>query len=73
MSAKPACACDRFARLEGASAVAYTKSFLVEQPATGDEAADAKRFRCRECGRSWQRRAPEIEGEGTRASLVRLD
>lgn len=73
MSDKPACACDRFARLEGASANAYTKSFLEEQPATGDEAADAKRFRCRECNRSWQRRAPEIKGEGARPSLVRVD
>lgn len=72
MSAKPACACDRFARLEGASATAYAKSFLVEQPAPPDDAA-AKRFRCRECGRLWERRASEINPEGTRPSLVRID
>lgn len=73
MSAKPLCACDRFARLEGASAIAYAKSFLEEQPAPLDHDSNAKRFRCRECGRLWERRAPETKGEGTRSSLVQVE
>lgn len=68
---KPKCACESFARLEGASATAYTKTYLDE--AKDDEGDDVKRYRCRECGRLWERRQPEEKSESTRASLVRLD
>lgn len=45
---------------------AYIKAFLKES------GGEKRRYRCRVCGREWERRAPEIKSEGTRPSLVRL-
>lgn len=58
------CSCAKFERLEGASVPAYIKVFLEE---TGKN-----RYRCRVCGREWERRAPDVKAAGTRASLVRV-
>ncbi|HVG29563.1 MAG TPA: hypothetical protein VM864_07675 [Pyrinomonadaceae bacterium] len=65
------CSCEKFARLEGASAQAYARAFLDE--VEGADAAGRKLLRCRVCGRMWERRAPEVESAGTRPSLLRLD
>ena len=71
------CSCAQFDKLEGASVNAYIKAFLeqdagaksVETNANGE---DKNRYRCRVCGRIWEKRAPEVKSEGTRPSLVRL-
>lgn len=62
---KPECSCASFKRLEGASVPAYTKAFLEQMN------EDKHSFRCRACGRVWERRAPEHEGG--RAALVRRE
>ncbi|HEX7998525.1 MAG TPA: hypothetical protein VF528_09055 [Pyrinomonadaceae bacterium] len=67
---QPGCSCAKFDRLEGASALAYTKAFLEES--RGPTSLEKNRYRCRVCGREWERREPEVKSEGTRASLVRL-
>ena len=71
------CSCAQFDRLEGASVSAYIKAFLEhdsgakrEETNAGDEAKN--RYRCRVCGREWEKRAPQVKSEGTRPSLVRL-
>jgi hypothetical protein len=64
------CSCDKFARLEGASATGYAAAFLNEEEKAS---ASAGRLRCRVCGRLWEKRAPEVKSAGTRPSLVRLD
>ena len=67
---QPKCSCAQFDKLEGASVPAYINAFLEQ---TGRSSpAEKNRYRCRVCGREWEKRAPEIKGEGTRASLVRL-
>jgi hypothetical protein len=48
---------------------AYIKAFLDQ---SGSEAGQENLYRCRVCGREWEKRAPEIRSEGTRPSLVRL-
>ena len=63
------CSCADFERLEGASVNAYAATFL-EDLGRGD-AGRKNRYRCRVCGREWEKRAPE-PGGGTRPSLVRL-
>jgi hypothetical protein len=61
---QPVCSCDSFERLEGASVNAYVNTFL--------EQTDRKyHYRCRVCGREWEKRAPEIKSEGARPSLIR--
>ena len=65
------CSCEKFARLEGASASAYAAAFL--EGVEGADAEGRKLLRCRACGRLWERRAPEVKAVGTRPSLVRLD
>ncbi len=67
---QPKCSCESFERLEGASVTAYTKAFLDE--VGGATSAEKKRYRCRVCGREWEKRAPEIKSAGTRPSLIRL-
>ncbi len=67
---QPKCSCAQFERLEGASATAYTKAFL-EQPCQANT-SEKNRYRCRVCGREWERREPAIKSEGRRASLVRV-
>ncbi|MDQ3918339.1 MAG: hypothetical protein M3348_07660 [Acidobacteriota bacterium] len=64
------CSCDKFARLEGASATGYAAAFLDED---AQASGPNKRLRCRVCGRLWEKRAPEVKSAGTRPSLVRLD
>lgn len=65
---QPKCSCASFEHLEGASVPAYTKAFL-EQAEDG-AAPQKNRFRCRICGRLWERRAPGQEGG--RPSLIRV-
>ncbi|MFN7944880.1 MAG: hypothetical protein U0Z53_05980 [Blastocatellia bacterium] len=65
--AESRCACQQFARLQGAAAQAYSASFL--ERVAGDEPSAAL-YRCRECGTRW--RKVETEGE-KRASLLRLE
>ncbi|HEX8140127.1 MAG TPA: hypothetical protein VF544_21370 [Pyrinomonadaceae bacterium] len=60
------CSCSALERLEGASVPAYIKAFLDQSN------GEKNRYRCRVCGREWERRAPEIRSAGTRPSLVRL-
>jgi hypothetical protein len=58
------CSCAKFERLEGASVTAYTSAFL--------EQTEKNNYRCRVCGRLWEKRAPEVKREGGRPSLVRV-
>lgn len=67
---KPKCSCEQFEKLEGASVPAYIKAFL-EQPGHVTP-REKNRYRCRFCGREWEKRVPEINSEGTRPSLVRV-
>ena len=63
------CPCATLERLEGASVPAYISAYLDK---VEDETSEEKnRFHCRVCGREWERRVPENEGEGKRPSLVR--
>lgn len=64
------CSCDSFERLEGASVAAYAAAFLDDLGR--DDSSKKNQYRCRVCGRLWERRAPEAEGGGKRPSLVRL-
>jgi hypothetical protein len=66
----PACSCEKFERLEGASVNAYAAAFLEDLGRT--DPAQKNRYRCRVCGRLWEKRAPGAEGGGKRPSLVRL-
>jgi hypothetical protein len=63
------CSCESFERLEGASVPVYIRTFLDESGYVGDE---KKHYRCRVCGREWEKRSPQTKTEGTRPSLVRL-
>ncbi len=63
------CSCASFARLEGASVPAYVTAFLDE--VKGENRPGVKRYRCRACGRAWEKRPPAAGGG--RPSLVRLD
>lgn len=67
---QPNCSCAQFDRLEGASVPAYIGAFLEQVSSASNE--EKNRYRCRVCGREWEKRAPEVKGEGTRPSLVRL-
>lgn len=49
---------------------AYIKAFLEQ--AGRSNSSEKNRYRCRVCGREWEKHAPEVRAEGTRASLVRL-
>ncbi|MBA2339965.1 MAG: hypothetical protein H0V88_06195 [Pyrinomonadaceae bacterium] len=62
------CSCEKFERLEGASVPAYVAAFLEGGARSNPE--EKNRYRCRVCGRRWEKRAPE--GEETRPSLVRI-
>ncbi len=63
-NAAQCCSCATFERLDGASVNAYIKAFLVP---FGEERDS---FRCRICGRQWERRTL---ANMARPSLVRLD
>lgn len=69
---QPKCSCERFEKLEGASVPAYIKTFLEETDSSRTPARK-NHYRCRVCGRLWEKRAPGAEGEGKRATLVRLN
>ena len=64
------CSCAEFVKLEGASVTAYAAAFLEDLGRS--DPAQKNRYRCRVCGREWEKRAPEIKGQGTRPSLVRV-
>ena len=67
---QPQCSCAKFDHLGGASVPAYIRAFLDQ--AGGPSPSEKTRYRCRVCGREWEKHAPEVKGEGTRASLVRV-
>lgn len=67
---KPACSCEKFERLEGASVGAYVAAFLEDLGR--DDPERKNRFRCRVCGREWEKRAPEAQTGSTRPSLIRV-
>jgi hypothetical protein len=66
---QPACSCELFEKLEGASVNAYINTFLDRVGSATPE--EKNLYRCRVCGREWEKRAPESKSEGTRPSLVR--
>lgn len=66
----PKCSCEKFERLEGASVNAYAAAFLEDLGRDG--AAGQSRYRCRVCGREWERRAPDPEAKTARPSLVKV-
>ncbi len=66
----PVCSCEKFERLEGASVGAYVAAFLEDLGR--DDPGQKNRFRCRACGREWEKRAPDEKSGGTRPSLVRV-
>jgi hypothetical protein len=63
------CSCASFEKLAGASVPAYIAAFL-DNPGRDDE-AKKNVYRCRVCGREWERRVPQDKSEGTRPSLIR--
>jgi hypothetical protein len=63
---QPKCSCDKFERLEGASVNAYVNAFLEDLGRT--EPTHKDRYRCRVCGREWEKRPPDAEH--ARPSLV---
>jgi len=65
------CSCDQFERLEGASVPAYISAFLEQFDRSNP--AQQKRYRCRVCGREWEKRGPHVSAEGVRPSLMRLN
>ena len=65
------CSCAAFERLEGASVPAYINAFLDDLGR--NEPARKNEFRCRVCGRRWEKRAPDEREGHARASLVRVD
>ena len=74
---QPKCSCAQFDRLEGASVSAYIKAFLEQDAGAKCDETNAigevkNLYRCRVCGREWEKRAPDVKSEGTRPSLVRL-
>jgi len=62
---KTDCSCESLERLEGASVPAYTKAFLENVDVS--EPAQKNLYRCRMCGRTWEKQ----KGETARPSLVR--
>jgi hypothetical protein len=68
---QPKCSCESFERLEGASVPAYIAAFLEQAGRSIEE--EKRRYRCRLCGREWEKRAPAEKSEGVRPSLVRID
>ncbi len=67
----PNCSCEKFEKFEGASVSAYVAAFLDESKQHLPSAH--KHYRCRVCGREWEKRPPDMKDAGTRPSLVRLD
>ncbi len=67
---KAECSCASLESLEGASVPAYIHTFLDQMGYAG---ADKKVYRCRVCGREWERSSPQTNSGGTRPSLIRLE
>lgn len=67
----PNCSCEKFERLEGASVNAYAAAFLEDLGRNDSE--QKNRFRCRVCGRVWEKRAPDALAGNARPSLVRIE
>ena len=65
---QPKCSCDKFERLEGASVNAYASAFLEDLGRADASLKD--RYRCRVCGREWEKRPPDANH--ARPSLVRV-
>jgi hypothetical protein len=61
------CPCETLERLEGASVPAYIIAYL-DQPTK-----EKNLYRCRVCGREWEKRLPASMKDGRRPSLVRLN
>lgn len=66
---QPKCSCDKFERLEGASVNAYANAFLEDLGRTDPARKD--RYRCRVCGREWEKHPPD--SEHARPSLVKVN
>jgi hypothetical protein len=64
------CSCAKFERIEGAGVAPYAAAFLDDLGRAGEPRNNL--YRCRECGRLWERRAPDAAEHRARASLVRL-
>jgi hypothetical protein len=63
------CPCETLSRLEGASVPAYISAYLEPvRPATSEKKS---LYRCRVCGRTWEKQTPLGENEGKRPSLIR--
>jgi hypothetical protein len=63
------CPCETLERLEGASVPAYIAAYLDQ---VGQATPDEKNlYRCRVCGREWEKHTPADQSEGKRPSLVR--
>jgi predicted restriction endonuclease len=65
------CSCDQFERLEGAGVPAYISAFLEQFHRSNG--VQQNHYRCRVCGREWEKRGPRVDAEGVRPSLVRLN
>lgn len=65
----PQCSCASLERLEGASVPAYIHTFLDQMGYAGEE---KKHYRCRACGREWEKLSLQTKSGGTRPSLIRL-
>ena len=65
------CSCEKFERLEGASVPAYINAFLEDLGR--NDPTHKNEFRCRVCGRRWEKRAPDERLGQARAALVRVD
>ena len=61
------CSCETLERLEGASVPAYISAYLDRLT----PAQKQSRYRCRVCGREWEKQTPLDESVGRRASLIR--
>jgi rubrerythrin len=64
------CSCQSLERLEGASVPAYIAAFLEQKKDATPE--EKNLYRCKMCGRIWEKRAPEMKTTGTRPSLIRI-
>lgn len=64
------CSCETLERLEGASVPAYINAYLEQVGKTSAE--ESNRYRCRVCGREWEKRTPQDKSEGKRPALVKL-
>ena len=63
------CSCESLERSEGTRACpAYIKAFSDQ---SGRDRDEKNPYRCRVCGREWEKRSPQSKSEGARPSPVR--